>query len=231
MITGAAAHGGHFRAPDFDAEITAHGTPARWRRARMCPCFNPATGHPAIDCGVCTEGLLWDDGELVRILAASRRREDVYDAAGQRMEGMCVFTFPTGLTPGHLDRIELTAAVMTVNNELHIRGQVDKATPPRSTERLRIAPALEIEFCEAILDGVRTGYTFFEDFTVDAAGAITWQPGHGPAAGTRYSMRYTTRPTYLVWSPQSRDEGGARMPYRARAQRYDFFNRKAVGEA
>lgn len=229
MITGTVAHSGALRAPDFDAEILAHGTPALWRRARMCPCFDPVTGHPAIDCGVCTDGILWDGGQAVRILANNRRREDVYDIAGQRMEGMCMLTFPTGITPGHLDRVELTAAVMTVNNELHVRGELDKAG--RSTERLRIAPALSIEFCEAIVAGVVTAYAFFTDFTVDAAGAISWNPGHGPADGSQYTVRYTTRPTYLIWSPQSRDEGGERMPYRARAQRYDFFRRKAVGEA
>lgn len=229
MITGETAHD-HLNPADFDGEIRAHGAAATWRRARLCPCIEETTGHRSLDCLLCEDGVLWDAGEPVRILSMNRVRDDVYDVTGQRLAGMVSLTFSTGISPGHLDRIELLSAVMPVNNERHVRGATRKPGGP-STERLRIYPALSIEFCEAIVAGVLTPYAFWTDFVVEADGTIVWQPGRGPADGVAYTMRYTVRPTFLCWSPQSRDEGGQRMPYKCRAQRYDFFGRKAVGDA
>lgn len=230
MITGNSAHSDHLRAADFDEEIAAHGTPALWRRARLCPCVDGTTGHPSLDCLLCEDGLLWDAGKPLRILSMNRVREDVYDVTGQRLQGMVWLTFPTGISPGHLDRIDLQAAVMPVNNERHVRGETRKPGGP-STERLRIYPATAVEFCEAIVGGVLTQYSTPADFSVADDGTILWVAGRGPADGTPYTLRYTARPTFLCWSPVSRDEASERMPYRCRAQRYDFFRRKAVGDA
>ncbi|MEO8602980.1 MAG: hypothetical protein ABI629_10415 [bacterium] len=230
MIDGSAAHGDHLVASQFDDEIDAHGTPALWRRARLCPCTDPSTGHPAIDCVLCESGLLWDAGLELKVFSPGRVREDIYDVAGLRMQGMIWLTFPTGKTPAHLDRIDLQAAVMVVNNERHVRGETRTPGGP-STERLRISPPIAVEFCEAIIAGVLTQYETPADFSIDGAGVITWVDGRGPAAGVQYTMRHTARPTFLCWDPQSRDEDSQRMPYKCRAQRYDFFRRKAVGDA
>ncbi len=223
--------GDRLDATAFDGEIRAHGAPAIWRRARFCPCAEENTGHPALDCTVCNgEGVNWDAGQALRLLAINRVRDEVYDAAGQRMEGLVWLTFPTGISPGHLDRVELQASVVPVNNERHVRGATRKPGGP-STERLRIYPALSVEYCEAKVDGELAQYAFFTDFVIQPDGTISWQPNRGPSAGTAYTMRYTVRETFLCWAPVSRDEGGQRMPYRCRAQRYDFFRRKAVGDA
>lgn len=231
MITGDVGHDGHLNAGDFDAEIAAHGTPALWRAMRLCPCTEENTGHPSLDCPVCgAEGVNWAAGTPVTILSMKRSRDEVYDATGQRMDGLVNLTFATGISPGHLDRIELQVAVMPVNNERHVRGATRKPGGP-STERLRIYPALSIDFCEAIVAGALVQYEVDTDFTVDPDGAIQWLPGRGPANGTAYTMRYTVRPTFLCWAPTSRDEGGQRMPYTCRAQRYDFYRPKAVGDA
>jgi hypothetical protein len=222
----------HFDSPQFDAEIEAHGTPALLRPASRCPCYSPTTGQAAIDCPFCDQGLIWGDGREIRILASNRRREDVYDVGGQRLEGMVMFTFPTGINLGHLDRVELLVARMIVNNEIQVRGATDKLG--RSKERLRITPSFGVETCQALVGDEPNRqleqYVEGEDFTVDENGTINWAPGEGPPNDTQYTMRYSARPTFLIWSPQSRDEGGSRMPYRARAQRYDFFERKAVGQ-
>lgn len=229
MITGSVAYGDHLSAADFDGEIAAHGAQALWRRARMCPCYDARTGHPQVDCPLCEDGLLWSAGEFTTVLSLSRVREDVYDMAGQRLEGMVWLTFQSGFSPAHLDMVQLASAVMPVNNERHVRGELRGTA---SLERLRITPALSVEYCEAIVGGVLTRYETPAHFHIDdVTGAIVWEAGQGPPQGVQYTMRYTTRPTFLCWSPQSRDEGGARMPYRCRAQRYDFFRRKTVGEA
>lgn len=228
MIFGAAATE-HFDASEFNEAIAAHGTPALWRKNRMCPCRDDRTGHASVDCPVCEDGMLWDDGEEVTLFAFNRKRDDLYDIPGQRLDGATTFTFPAGTVPGHLDMIVLQIGEMVVNNEIHVRGRTDNAG--RSTERLRVRPAFAVEFVEAIVAGALVQYTVGDQVAVDGDGAILWAAGEGPADGAAYTMRYRARPTYVTWSPYSRDEGGQVMPHRSLALRYDFFNPKAVGEA
>lgn len=221
-----------FNSKNFDVEIEAHGTCVLWRRSRTCPCISRA-GDPDPNCPLCLDypGIVWDDGSEISVIAPGRKRDDRYGEAGYWMEGMVQLTFPTCVTPGHLDRLEFKVGVMVIQNELHVRGEVDPLG--RSLERLRFRHALEVEFC-----GARTGtapnyvlteYASPDDFSIAAGGAIEWVAGHGPGANVQYSMRYTARPTFLLLSPMSRDEAGNRQPYRAIAKRLDFFDRPAVG--
>ena len=160
-------------------------------------------------------------------LAPGRQRRDVYDQAGAVMEGTLTLTFPSDVTPAHLDQVELLYAVMLVNQEILVRGGTDPIG--RSTERVRMPSVLAVESCDAIVDGELVPYRSPGDFTVGDDGVVTWVGG--PPAGTRYSLRYEARPIYIVWSPQSRDEGAVKQPYRAMAQRLDFFRQRVVGEA
>lgn len=218
----------HFDALEFDALLASHGTPARWRKARRCPCVDPSSGQPSIVCPFCVvyPGLLWDDGAEIIVLAPGRQRRDVYDQAGMVMEGTITITFPSNVTPAHLDSIELLYAVMLVNNEILERGRVDPLG--RSAERVRMPTVLAVESCDAILDGELVQYRSGTDFSVDADGIVSWVGG--PPSGTRYSLRYQARPIYVVWSPQSRDEAATKQPYKALAQRLDFFRQRVVGE-
>ncbi|GEM_PF-6979308 len=219
----------HFDAAEFDAALEEHGTEVLWRKARTCPCMGERTGQPEIDCPHCDEGILWDDGELIIVLAPGRQRRDEYDQAGMWMQGMLTITFPSTLTPGHLDRIEFQNAVMVVNSERLVRGRVDKLG--RSKERVRFRHALSVEYCESIEGNDLRQWQTPLDYEVNERGDVSWAAGRGPANGSVYTMRYMARPTYLAWSPQSRDEGQAKMPYRCMAQRLDFFARASVGGA
>ncbi len=220
----------HFDPAEFDRLIEAHGVPALWRRARTCPCIKVETGQPDFNCDLCGDlpGTLWDAGAELRVLAPGRQRRDEQQDIGQLMAGMVTLTFPSEYTPGHWDRVELLNAAMVVNNERHVRGAVDPVG--RSTERLRIHPSLAVEYCEAIVGGLLVAYIEGSDFSIEGSGAIVWGAGRGPAVGVQYTLRYRARPVYIVWSPQSRDEGGTKQPYRCMAQRFDFFRREAVGE-
>lgn len=233
MITGSAATAGaaaqHFDAGEFNDAITTHGTSALWRRNRICPCRDPRTHQAKLDCPVCENGLLWDEGREISIFAFNRKRDDLYDVPGQRLEGATQFSFPSGIVPGHLDMLVLLIGQMVVNNEIHVRGDVDNAG--RSTERLRVRPAYGVEFVEAIVSGSLVQYELGTDLSINESGDIEWVPGRGPAADIIYTMRYRARPTYVAWSPYGRDEGGQVMPHRTLALRYDFFDPKAVGES
>ena len=231
MIAGVRGDEEHFDAARFDAEIEAHGTQALWRKARTCPCRLEHTDQPDPTCPFCVEGIIWDAGTPVKILATARKRRDHYDVAGMWMGGMITLTFPSTVTPGHYDRFNLLNAEMVVNNERHTRGEVDRLG--RSKERLRLDPvsAEAIEYCEAIEGDTLRSYVQPADFSMGEDAVINWAGGHGPGEGVEYTLRYRARPAYVVWSPQSRDEGGTRLQYRADAQRLDFFKPRVVGGA
>ncbi len=218
----------HFDPDEFDAQLEAHGTPALWRRARTCPCVDPDTGAPNIECPYCLDqpGTLWDDGVPITVFAPARRRKDLYNAAGHLLEGVVTLTFPTSVTPGHLDWIELTAAECVVNRETHKRGELDPLG--RSAERLRFPDVLAVESIDAIVGGVLQTYLPDTEFTVGFDASIQWVTG--PPAQTLYTVRYVARPVYVCWGPESRDEGGAKQPTRCLAQRLDFFRQPVVGE-
>mgnify|MGYP001559718773 FL=1 len=217
----------HIDATLFDAELDTHGAPAAWRKARLCPCLDLTTGAPDPNCPYCVAypGVLWGEPSALRVFAPARRRQDLYDQNGLLLKGIVTFTFQSTVVPGHLDQIELTPAVVVVN-ERHVRGQADPQA--RSTERFRFPSVLEIEFCESIVAGVLEQYALGVDFSVDASNAMVWTASAGPPAATLYTVRYTARPVYICWSPESRDENGDRQPYRCMAQRLDFFRQPVV---
>lgn len=218
--------GEHFAAAEFDGLLADHGTPVLWRKMRGCPCFDPRSGQAELDCPFCENGILWDAGSQVTLLAPGRSRKDSYEDVGLLMQGMVTLTFPSSFTPGHLDRLDFLAAEMVVNQERHQRGAVDRTSA--SKERLRLTP-VSVESIEAIVANVLTAYTSPAHYAVNGAGTITWVTGQGPPNGAQYVVRYRARASYVVWSPQSRDEHAQKMPYRAMAQRLDFFWRPAVG--
>jgi len=233
-ITGASAAAAietHFDPVEFDDAVASHGTPVVVRRAVTCPCFDQTTGHSQTDCPFCERGfgILWDDGYLAKILAPGRPRRDDYDAIGFSLNGMITLTFPSTVTPGHLDLVELMVAEMVVNRELLTRDAVNKLE--RSTERLRFRQVITVEKIVAIVGGVLEEYHVPADFSIRADASVQWVDAmHGPPPEIQYSVRYRARPSYVVLSPRSRDVGGQKMPYRCEAMRLDFFEKPAVGE-
>lgn len=239
MITGSSLAEQHFDPGEFDDFIDAHGTTVLWRKARTCPCLDPVTGQPGPACSFCRElpGVLWDDGTPLVLFVPSRQRTDIFDQGGKRIEGVVTVTFPSDVTPGPLDRLDLPVAEIVVNNERLVRGETDGVG--RSRERLRLAP-LRIEYVEAIvgadpeadppLVGELVQYIPEIDFVLGLDGSINWVASAGPPQGATYTVRYVARPAFILWSPMSRDEGGVKQPYRSIAQRLDFFRQPAVGE-
>lgn len=231
-IMTAGANHQHFDPVKFDEELIAHGAPALWQQARVCPCIQEQTGQADPICPFCRDypGIIWDAGTFLRMLAPGRRRSQEYDTAGGWVEGVVTLTFPSTVTPAHLDRVGFAVGEMVVNNERHRRGQSDPLGG--SLERLRIRPCLSVDFADAIIGadpttdpptaGTLTRYVADVDFTIEDTGNIVWADS-GPPSGIQYTLRYTTRPTFVCWSPESRDEFGAKMPYRVPAKRLDFL--------
>jgi len=217
----------HFSADRFNPFLAAHGTPATWKKAIGCPCVDKTTGQSELDCLICDNGVLWESaGTEIVTLAPGRAKNELYDTAGLAMQGIVTLTFASTITPGHLDRIEMTAAEMVVNTDHFVRGAVNNLA--KSRERLRFRDAfLRAEYVKTIESDIETTYLPTTDFTVSADGTVTWVTA-GPPADERYTIRYIARPVYIIWAPQSRDENASKMPYRAQAQRLDFFARQVA---
>ena len=187
-------------------------------------------GQPDPNCPFCRDlpGSVHDDGTAITVLGPGRLQRNEYLQAGQVLEGAVTFTWLSVLLPGHLDLLTLTLAQVVVNNEYHKRGDADPIG--RSTERLTLPAAaiLSVERASARVGTDLVRYAYGDAFTVDDAGAILWDDG--PPAGTIYSVRYVARPVFVIWDPQSRDEGGSKQPYRTLAQRLDYFRQPVVGD-
>lgn len=231
MAGSAILNHGHLDPARLDVEVDEHGLKALWRRVRTCPCIDPRTLQADIGCPICLdEGLLWDAGQGLKVLMTGRSKRDQYGDVGSWINGFAPITFPSLIVPGHYDRVELIESLMIVRQILK-RGDTDRLA--RSRERLRFRTAVvAVEYLEAIDPGDPSATQQFAagtDFNVDVDGSILWEAGQGPAEGTQYSVRYSARPTYIVWVPQEREEGGQKLNYKVQAQRFDFFSPAVVG--
>lgn len=147
------------------------------------------------------------------------------------LQGLVYLTFRSGIRPGHLDRVDFLSAEMVITNEILERGATNKQGA--SLERLRFgSSAIAVERCSAIegTPAALVEYVQGVDFTLGSDGSITWGIGDTPSDGVQYGLRYRARPSFVIWSPSSRDEATNKMPYRSLAQRLDFFAQRAVGE-
>lgn len=211
-----------FDAAAFDEEIQTHGIAANLRQALTCPCHLDDSRQPKVDCDVCENGIVWGTGIPVDVLIPGRQRKDEYQDLGMWMQGMTYLTMRSTRTPGHLDRVDLLEAEMVVNAELHRVGETKKSG--ESTERLRLYNWVRMERVILLDDaGNIADQVEGTHYSVDANGVITWLVAPDP--GKQYSLRYVARPSYVIWSPQSRDEAGEKMPYKSLVQRLDFFDR------
>lgn len=228
-----------FLQSDFDELIEEHGVPILLRRSRMCPCVGES-GQPEIDCSFCRvlPGIIWDDGSLTKVLCPGNQgstvsggsrntRDERYTDPGMSVIGDTIVTFKTGTIVSHGDRIDLLNSEISINNERHTRGAL-RGYNQISAEVVRITPVLNVEYCEAKIDGELVRYINGTDFSVNAqTGKITWEEDTIPD-GTVYTMRYTTNMSYICWSPTAREEGGTKMPYRCLVHRLDFISSPLV---
>jgi hypothetical protein len=201
----------HFDAERFDQLIAEHGTPARLRKARSCPCWD-VTGHPRRLCPHCDGlGIAWAEPQEARVLMPGRDRRDQYDWMGYQLQGITHMTMQAPFTPAHYDLVELTAAELVITRERHVWNG--------NPVRLRMP---SVKLVESVL--YIAGADLVEADATLAGNTVAL--GAAVPSGTQITVRYVAMPAYVILSPIERDEAGVKMPYRALVQRLDFFSER-----
>lgn len=185
----------------------------------LCSCrLNAQTEQPDPTCAICdgsgfryVNPELYDRPEVARdwvelkgILSSISLDTNIYHEPGEMTHGTAVLTLPGEADAGYRDRFVSMEHEMTYS-EVLIRGAgalVDVGHGGRSTsERREVTryPPIKINF---VGDDTTIWYPLL-DFNLREAGfdgtvQLEWLTGRGPAAGARYSLHYTCRPTWIV---------------------------------
>lgn len=205
----------------FDDQLEEMGQTVHWRRAFMCPCRNVDSGSALPSCPTCRGlGWLWDDGIECFVAPTSMKVAREFAAFGTWESGDVVLTLP-GASPiyaaGEKDRIIMRDSSEPFSLML-TRGEQDRLTfPILHIDRIfYLAPP---EAAPIIVPA--------PDWSGD--GTLLWDgAAAAPPAGAQYSVSGRKQPEYYLFTdlPQDRAHfGGARLPRRVQARRFDLFGR------
>jgi hypothetical protein len=214
----------HIDAGAMDALLAINGSPAELRIATPCACWDARTGQPDPGCMRCYPlGFIYDAPVTESVHGPNRRPRRRYNPEGELDEGEVTFTFRRGVVPTFGTRIAMLNATVVVTDTLtkgvedtirwsHVlaveAGHYTRRVPPTG-------PDYDVETVPLVLAGPTP------DLVV-VGRDITWVNVSIPD-GTRYSLRFRTRPEYVAWEVRDRTEGGQVMPYLATAKRLDFL--------
>lgn len=177
--------------------VRQRGERVLWQAATLCPCGpDPAHADPA--CQACRgRGFLYAAPVALRALITDARLDKQLEATGLLVPGdLTLSQDPLDARAlGDWDLIRPTwPSGLPFPGEIVRRGlgpQDPLQWPPEVVQRcLRVDPAT----------GAVEDYVPGVDFVVQDD-ALLWQGPHQPPAGARYSIRYTARLEYVVWTP------------------------------
>jgi len=215
----------HFVPSDFDGMLSLHGTEAELRLAARCPCWNAQTGQPDPACMVCYPfGYVWDAPSTLKVFGPSRRGMRKYEMEGSLDVGDAWFTFPVGVKPPHYSRIVLTGSELVVDDYL-TKGTEDRVRYSKVIQALsaRYSTRDPSSGAPYTRENVTLGVGIDIALDTNMRDVLWGEPDPPVPDGTRYVLRLSVRPEYIVWEPQDRNEGGEDMPYRYLCKRLDYF--------
>lgn len=193
-----------------------------WRSNTACPCVNPSSGQPNRRCPRCGgKGRLWASPVPAKV---GVQRQAINEKRTQQLNW------------------EVGDAMLTVDESspMYVAGQFDRLTMLNSTDRFskvltRGDPTERLYMKVVAFERVYwySGEGGAGDLvegglpTIDDDGVLTWAAG-GPPAGKQYSItgeRYSEYFIYLDMPGDRNQHGGARLPKRMVAKRFDVFGR------
>lgn len=204
----------------FNALLASEGQQFDWRKGYACPCINPATGSPNPRCATCHGlGRFWD--APIRGIAGVGSR-DV-------MQPFAMF--------GNWDSGDIMLSIGS-DSPLYAVGMMDRVTSVNRTE----------PFSANLIAGVNTlsryriqsvdaaywaqpggAVTLLSPApSVDATGAIVYDPAAVPPNGSTVSLTGRRYPEFFVYMdiPMDRPhQSGSALPRRVVLRRFDLFGR------
>lgn len=223
------------------------GQKAAWRRAYQCPCRHPHSGAARQGCARCQgRGVFWTDPTPAWTGLASMKVARAWADFGLWESGDVVLTIP-GDSPlyqaGEYDRVVMVdstepfSALLT-DEDLRptVTGDMTSPTiddddlhgdgwqpvtywlgyaPPRIDRVFWLEPATE-----SIVEGAVPA--------IIEPGFLTWITPPAPPVGVQFSVSGRRHPEFFIFKdlPQDRaHHGGAALPRRVVARRFDLFGR------
>lgn len=203
---------------DFNRFLGAIGQRFEWRRSFICPCLNPATQSPRVDCPQCAgKGRIWAAPIPGTAGVPSQRVQREYARQLQWESGDMVLTVPS-------------------DSPLYKMGEGDRVL------QLSGSDPFSINLRKGINDKLPwTTKTVDRAFYLDDAGAVVeaglpmQQPdgalvfaANPPPSGTTYSVTGTKLSEFFVYKDFPSDRGhhfGAQLPLRVQLRRFDLYGR------
>ncbi len=205
-----------FREEEFVRVIRQHGKFVIWRKALLCPCFNPETEQAVLACESCDgSGYLFVDPHAIQaVMLQFDKKTSIYERFGLYQQGTVQVTVEPKYRLGYRDSIELLDAVIPMN-ELLIRGdrrgRRSKLPAGVDSARFRIRDVSAALYRDdagrvvALQKGIH--------FDITDEGWIRWLTAADvvPEGGV-FSLHYDFHPIFLVisWIHVTRDDVSGR---------------------
>lgn len=226
----------------FQRLVEARGVRCIYRPAVLCPCQRIETGTARLGCPACRGfGIAYPEELEEPTIAIVQRRSSRRTMAppGGMVSGTVQITFSAGIVPGlgdmlipDGDRHVVQEVLRVAENQVDVRQVRARAesslqNPPASrpaTARLLYPDVLQLLACHWLDPASRTlrAGRLGVHFGLADDGVITFRPGHGPAPGEAFSVRYLARAAYVMLPADPVQRTGEEgFPYACEGQRLD----------
>lgn len=195
-----------FRTELFYQAIKQKGRFVIWRKAVLCPCFNPASGQTEMNCIDCDgSGFVYlDPMKIQSWMTQFDQRTDLYKHAGTWLSGEGSATVLPVHRCGFRDSLECIDDLMPFNEILvrgDRRGMRSKLPAGVDSARYRIQQAVRMAYKDKA-DRTQLAEEFVDFVIQPGTGWISWMPGSEriipPQA--RYSLLYNFHPVWIATS-------------------------------
>lgn len=198
-----------FRAEEFVRIIRQKGYFCVWRKAMICPCYNPKTNQAALNCDDCGgSGYQYIDPTLIQaVMTRFDRKDDVYKHGGHFFSGTAKATTEPQHRLGYRDSLELRDSVITYNEYIfkNNREGLRQRLPhwdKRKVDSARYKVVRPIAMIFKDSSGESRRVEEGTEFCITEDGWIEWTPAGDRLIpdGTAISFNYEIRPVYIVTS-------------------------------
>lgn len=206
-----------FRPEEFERVILQHGKYLVWRKALLCPCFNPETEQAMVNCPNCNaDGYIYVHPMRIRGLMMSfDKRMNIFEKFGVLQAGATNVTVSAKYRLGYRDSLEMEDQLISFNELLtkgNRRGPRSVLPAGVDSARFRI-----VNVAALILRDKSGAVLSLEEgihFSITDEGWIRWtsQGNRAIPDKTTFSLHYDFHPIYQIdsWPHATRDDVSGR---------------------
>lgn len=212
-----------FREEEFVKLIRQHGKFVIWRKALLCPCFNPESEQAVVNCGNCNgSGYLYvDPHQIQAVMMQFDKRTSVYEKFGLFQEGSCQVTTEAQYRLGYRDSLEMLDSVIPMN-ELLIKGdrRGRRRTLPAGVDSARFRIVSVARLIHQDQDGKIISLEEGQHYTITPEGWLRWTTVGDRVVPQRgvLSIHYDYHPIFITvsWMHVTRDDVSGRRTIKSK---------------